>query len=100
MEQYVSSATTAAEVRFSTLSLPKICSTCLQMVPVFAPRITPISWLLLPREIQKRTSATAVGTTALLLNTSGISNTAVGRGALVHNDTGSEKTAVGVTALP
>ena len=30
----VSSATTAADVRFSTLSLLKMCSTCLQMVPV------------------------------------------------------------------
>ena len=28
-----------------------------QMVPVFAPRMTPISWLLFPCEIQKRTSA-------------------------------------------
>ena len=33
----------AADVRFSTLSLLKICSTCLQIVPVFAPRMMPIS---------------------------------------------------------
>jgi hypothetical protein len=36
-------ATTAAAVRFSTLSLAKMCSTCLQIVPVHALRITPIS---------------------------------------------------------
>ena len=50
-------AITAAAVRFSTLSLLKMCSTCLQMVPVLAARMTPMSWLLLPSEIQKRTSA-------------------------------------------
>src|SRR5205807_193135 len=56
-ERHVSSATTAADVRFSTLSLLKMCPTCLQMVPVFAPTMMPISWLLLPCEIQNSTSA-------------------------------------------
>ena len=37
------SAITAAAVRFSTFSLAKMCSTCLQIVPVHAIRITPIS---------------------------------------------------------
>ena len=36
MVRRVSSAMTAADVRFSTLSFLKMCPTCLQMVPVFA----------------------------------------------------------------
>src|SRR5258707_7993459 len=33
-----------------------MCSTCLQIVPVHALRITPISWFVLPCAIQVRTS--------------------------------------------
>jgi hypothetical protein len=36
-------AMAAAEVRFFTSSLQRMCSTCLQMVPVHALRMTPIS---------------------------------------------------------
>ncbi len=36
-------AMAAAEVRFLTSSLHRMCSTCLQMVPVHALRMTPIS---------------------------------------------------------
>jgi hypothetical protein len=42
---------------------------------------------------------TAVGTVALLLNTTGSGNTAIGADALLHNDTGSDNTATGFNAL-
>jgi hypothetical protein len=45
------------------------------------------------------TSNTALGSTALIANTSGTSNVAVGREALSKNTTGLDNTAVGVRAL-
>ena len=44
-------------------------------------------------------SNTAVGTAAMLLNTTGTKNTALGTAALVHNDSGGENVAVGFQAL-
>ena len=53
----VVNAIAAAEVRFSTFSFMRICSTCFEIVPVHAPRIRPISSLVLPCAIQQSTSA-------------------------------------------
>jgi len=53
-------AMAAAAVRFLTSSLRRMCSTCLQIVPVHALRITPISWFVLPCAIQVRTSISRV----------------------------------------
>jgi len=44
-------------------------------------------------------SNTAIGATALFLNTSGVENSAVGFGALALNDTGGDNTATGFRAL-
>ena len=49
-------AMAAADVRFLTRSLHRMRSTCLQIVPVHALRMTPISWFVLPCAIQLRTS--------------------------------------------
>jgi hypothetical protein len=49
--------------------------------------------------LERWSSNTAVGTAALLLNTTGGNNTAVGTDALVYNDTGSFNTAIGDRVL-
>src|SRR4051794_1221435 len=46
----------AAAVRFFTSSLHRMCSTCLQIVPVDALRITPISQFVFPCATQTKTS--------------------------------------------
>src|SRR5262245_48765141 len=49
-------AMAAAAVRFSTCNLLRMCSTCLQIVPLDALRMTLMSWLLLPAAIHRSTS--------------------------------------------